>query len=433
MKFYIKTFGCQMNVNDSERIAGILAAEGAQPSNTIEDSDIIIVNTCAVREKSVDKLHSFLGRLNSLKKRKKIKIWVAGCVAQLYRSELLERNPCIDVIIGPDNYWKIPEIFSNQEKEKIISTTCSHKWNEISHVLTLHDSRTSAYVTIMEGCNNFCSYCVVPITRGREKFRPMQNILMETKDLAKKGYKEIQLLGQNVNSYNDPMTGKRFSDLLNEVNKINGVEWIRFITSHPKDFTIDIAKMMKESKKVCNQLHLPLQSGSSSILKSMKRDYTREEYLKKISILRDLVPDISLSTDIIVGFPGETEKDFHKTLSILSEVRFTNIFSFCYSPRPITAASLIKDSISLDEKKRRLIELQNLQKKIQLKTNKSLIGRVMKVLCLGNSKKDPEIYSGRNEGYQVINFQSKNDVVGEFVDVKITGYGPHSLFGMANR
>ncbi len=428
---YIHTFGCQMNVNDSERIAGILAAEGAQPSNTIEDSDIIIVNTCAVREKSVDKLHSFLGRLNSLKKRKKIKIWVAGCVAQLYRSELLERNPCIDVIIGPDNYWKIPEIFSNQEKEKIISTTWSRKWHEIPHVLILRNSRTSAYVTIMEGCNNFCSYCVVPFTRGREKFKPMQNILMETKDLAKKGYKEIQLLGQNVNSYNDPMTGKRFSDLLKEVNKIDGIEWIRFISSHPKDFTIDIARMMKKSKKVCNQLHLPLQSGSSTVLKSMKRGYTREEYLKKISILRDLMPDISLSTDIIVGFPGETEKDFCETLGILREVRFTNIFSFRYSPRPLASSALTKDSIPFIEKKRRLTELQNLQKEIQLNTNKSLIGRVMRVLCLGRSKKDPEIYSGRNEGYQVINFQSKNNVSGKFVNVKITGCGPHSLIGTA--
>jgi len=281
----------------------------------------------------------------------------------------------------------------------------------------------------MEGCNNFCSYCIVPFTRGREKFRPFPNIIKEVKDLADNGYKEIQLLGQNVNSYRDPSSGKDFSALLREVNSIPGIEWIRFITSHPTKFTLDIALAMKEGEKICPQLHLPLQSGSSSVLRRMNRGYTREEYLEKIKLLRDLMPGISLNTDIIVGFPGETEKEFQETLKILEEVRYTNIFSFRYSPRPLTAASRMTDDVPFEVKKRRLIEVQELQKNIQLEKNKSMIGRVIKVLCLGKSKKNPQIFSGRNQGFQVVNFKSPKDFTGEFTPVLITSCGPHSLQG----
>jgi len=281
----------------------------------------------------------------------------------------------------------------------------------------------------MEGCNNFCSYCIVPFARGREKFRPMKNILDEVRYLADHGYKEIQLLGQNVNSYQDPKTGKDFSELLREVNQVEGIKWIRFITSHPKNFDEKIAAAMKEAKKVCHQLHLPIQSGSSSVLKRMNRGYTREDYLEKISLLRNLMPDISLSTDIIVGFPGETEEEFQETMSVLREVRYTNIFSFRYSPRPLTAASEEKDTISFEEKKRRLSLVQEFQKKLQLELNKSLVGQLMKVLCLGKSKRDSGLFSGRNEAYQVVNFKSKEEVIGRFVDVRITSFGPYSLIG----
>jgi tRNA-2-methylthio-N6-dimethylallyladenosine synthase len=281
----------------------------------------------------------------------------------------------------------------------------------------------------MEGCNNFCSYCIVPYTRGREKCRPKQNIIQEVKDLAKKGYKEIQLLGQNVNSYKDPETGKEFPSLLKEVNRIEGIEWIRFISSHPKNFTQNIAIAMKEAEKVCHQLHLPIQSGSSSVLKRMNRGYTKEEYLEKIVFIRKLMPDLCLSTDIIVGFPGETEGEFQETLSVLKDVGYANIFSFRYSPRSFTKASREKDVIPFKEKKRRLIELQAFQRNIQLDHNRSLIGSVIKVLCLGKSKKDSFIYSGRNEGHQVINFKSKEDVTGRFVNIRITSCGPYSLIG----
>ena len=431
LKFYIHTFGCQMNENDSERIAGVLRAAGGKISDTLEGSDLIIINTCAVREKSEEKLFSYLGRLAILKKRKKTTIGVVGCVAQLYGSELLEKKPFIDFVLGPDNYNRLSWVIHGNHEEKFTSTSWNREFHETPHELILRESSISAYVTIMEGCNNFCSYCIVPFTRGREKCRPMRNIIQEVQCLANKSYKEIQLLGQNVNSYKDPEKGKDFSSLLKEVNRVDGIEWIRFITSHPKNFTNDIPMAMKEADKVCHQLHLPIQSGSSSVLERMNRGYTREDYLEKITFIRNLMQDISFSTDIIVGFPGETEEEFQETLSLLEEVRYNNIFSFRYSPRPLTAASQEKDAVSFEEKKRRLIEVQKLQKKIQLDLNKSLIGRVMKVLCLGKSKKSPHIYSGRNAGYQVINFKSKDDVIGGFVDVRITSCGPYSLQGVA--
>ncbi len=429
LKFHIHTFGCQMNENDSERIAGILKACGARTSNVLEESDLVIVNTCAVRKKSEEKLYSYLGRLASLKEKKKIMIGVVGCVAQLYKSELLEKRPFIDFVLGPDNYNQLREVILSIDQEKFISTCESRKFKETPHHLLSRQSTISSYVTIMEGCNNFCSYCIVPFVRGREKFRPMKNIVEEVQYLADKGYKEIQLLGQNVNSYQDPESGKDFSELLRKVNRIEGIEWIRFITSHPKNFGEKIATTMKESKKICHQLHLPLQSGSTSVLKRMNRGYTREEYLEKISILRNLMPDISLSTDIIVGFPGETEEEFQDTLTILREIRYANIFSFRYSPRPLTASSEEKDTIPFEEKKRRLILVQQLQKELQLELNKSLVGRVMRVLCLGKSKKETSLFSGRNEGYQVVNFKSKNDAIGRFIDIRITSFGPYSLIG----
>lgn len=431
LKFFVHTFGCQMNDNDSEHIAGILNFHGANPSDTLEESDLIVINTCAVREKSEEKLYSLLGRLNSLKKKKgkNFIIGVVGCVAQLHRSKLLEKMPYIDFILGPDNYWQIPKMMTNLFKEKIISTDWSQDWHEIPAAQTLRTSRVSAFVTIMEGCNNFCAYCIVPYTRGREKCRPFSQILSEILELAHSGYKEIQLLGQNVNSYIDPNSKKGFIDLLKKVNTIEEIEWIRFITSHPKNFSPDIAAVMKESKRVCRQLHLPVQSGSTSVLHRMKRGYTRENYLQIIENLRRLMPDISLSTDIIVGFPGESDKEFQETMSLLEKVRFTNIFSFRYSPRPLTEAEKNKAEVPFPVKKTRLMAVQNLQKTIQIKTNQFLVGSTIKVLCTGRSKKDPNIFTGRNAGHQVINFSSKKEVLGQFIDVLITSYGPYSLRG----
>ncbi len=432
LKYFIHTFGCQMNVNDSERLAGQLAMSGLEPAHSPEESDLIIVNTCAVREKSEEKLYSLLGRFESIKKKKNILIGVVGCVAQLHKSELWEKKPFIDFIIGPDNYWQIPHLLPFKRGEKVALTQRSEQYHEIpSHQIEREDRR-SAYITVMEGCNNFCAYCIVPFTRGREKYRALSSVLEEAKNLAARGYKEIQLLGQNVNSYQDPVTGSLFSDLLKEVNRLDGIEWIRFITSHPKDFTEKIAATMKEAHKVCHQLHLPIQSGSTSVLQRMKRGYTRQDYLEIVAVLRDLMPDISLSTDIIVGFPGETQKEFEETLSLLETVRFTNIFSFRYSPRPFTSASKMQDSIPLEVKKNRLLQVQALQKKIQLEMNRACIGQTYKVLCTGRSKKDPLVYSGRNQAYQVVNFKAEGEVIPEFLQVRITSCGPYSLFGTAS-
>jgi tRNA-2-methylthio-N6-dimethylallyladenosine synthase len=305
----------------------------------------------------------------------------------------------------------------------------SSEWYDQPVQQVSRDSKASAYITIMEGCNNFCSYCVVPFTRGREKYRPSRSILEEAKELASQGYKEIQFLGQNVNSYIDPETGENFSSLLKASNEIAGIEWIRFITSNPKNFTDEIAYAMKKAHKVCHQLHLPVQSGSTSVLQRMNRGYTRKDYLEKIDLLRKLMPDIHLSTDIIVGFPDETQGEFQETVSLLENVRFTNIFSFCYSPRPQTAAAEKEDNIPLEEKKNRLIQVQALQKKIQIENNKSSINQLQKILCTGKSKKDPLVYSGRNAGHQVVNFHSTNEVLDRFLQVKIIACGPYSLFG----
>lgn len=420
-----------MNENDSERMAGLLEESGAERVSSPEKSDIIIVNTCAVREKSEDKLFSYLGRLSHLGKKRDKVVGVTGCVAQLYRNSLFTKNESIDFIAGPDNYRQIVNIILEVRKEKRAATQWSRNWQNIPYESTVHENPVSSYVTIMEGCNNFCTYCVVPFTRGREKYRPVKLVLDEVKFLSSLGYKEIILLGQNVNCYQDPDTGEEFFLLLRRVTEIDGIEWIRFITSHPKNFNKNLANTMNENQKICRQLHLPVQAGSNSVLKRMKRGYTLEEYLEWIRLLKSLMPDICLSTDIIVGFPGESEKDFHKTCDLLEEVGYTNIFSFRYSPRPLSAAGRYQDSVPLETKKKRLIELQELQKKIQLRQNKQKVGRVMKVLCLGHSKKDPKIYSGRNEGYQVVNFKADRDFTGNFVMVRITSCGPYSLRGEA--
>jgi tRNA-2-methylthio-N6-dimethylallyladenosine synthase len=429
MKFFVRTFGCQMNENDSEHIAGILARSGAARAASPEEADVIIVNTCAVREKSEEKLYSYLGRLSLLKKKRAVLIGVAGCVAQVYRDKLFKKRPFIDFVVGPDNYREIPEIVERAAAEPCLETRWGREWREFGHRETVRESATSAFVTVMEGCDNFCAYCVVPFSRGREKFRPFESIIREVRDLAEAGYKEIQLLGQNVNSYRDPGSGRGFAALLDEAGAVTGIAWIRFITSHPRNFGDDIIEAMARNPKVCRQLHLPLQSGSTAVLERMNRGYTRDDYLALVSRLRAALPGILLATDIIVGFPGETETDFEETCDVLRRLRFAGIFSFRYSPRPLTAAARMTDDVPLEVKRRRLLILQNLQKTIQLEVNQSFVGRELEVLCLGPSPKGAGRLTGRTEGNLVVNFESPRDVVGQFVTVRITGFGPYSLHG----
>ncbi len=426
-RYKMHTFGCQMNKNDSEHIAGILRSLGAEPAVSFEDSHIIIINTCAVRQKSAEKLYSLLGRLRNLKSRQLHLLGVTGCVAQLHHSEIIAKFPFVDFIMGPDNYWRLPDVLAAIPPSQRIYNRRDHRWHEIHPIVRNHPA--SGYITIMEGCSNFCSYCVVPYTRGAEKYRPKKRILAEVGSMVEQGYQEVILLGQNVNSYSDPDSGEDFASLLRQTGEMNHLNWLRFITSHPKDFDRATALVMRNIKAVCRQLHLPVQSGSDRILADMNRKYTREHYLKTVVMLKDFMPDISLSTDIIVGYPGETQFDFEQTLDVLKQVRYTNIFSFQYSPRPGTAACAWGDDVPDEVKKSRLLQVQLLQKSIQLEENRKKIGSVMKVLCTGRSKKDNAVWSGRNEAYQVVNFHSNEDVSGRFVTVEITSAGPYSLRG----
>jgi tRNA-2-methylthio-N6-dimethylallyladenosine synthase len=429
IKFFIHTFGCQMNESDSERVAGILSGAGGVPVDRLEDADVVVVNTCAVREKSEEKLFSYLGRIALLKRQKPLRLGVVGCVAQLRGVELVGPRLGVDFVLGPDNYAELPRLFGSPLQERFVSTEWSTAWRETPPGLIRRESRTSAYVTVMEGCNNFCSYCVVPFARGREKYRPLPSVLAEVADVAARGYKEVQLLGQNVNSYKDPETGAGFADLLRRVSEVDGIAWLRFLTSHPRRFPAEISQVMTERTNICRQVHLPLQSGSSAVLKKMRRGYSREMYLDVVTGLRGRIPDIALSTDIIVGFPGETESDFEQTLEALRIVRFSNIFSFRYSPRPLTRAAELSDNVPAAEKRRRLAAVQGLQKTIQLELNARAVGRCQRVLCQGPGEKTPELMSGRNEANQVVNFLSGRASCGDFVTVRITGFGPYSLRG----
>ena len=425
-----------MNENDSEYMAGLLSGLGYGPAEAPEEAGVMIVNACSVRAKSEEKLFSLLGRLSALKKRTGALLGVAGCTAQLRRDGIRKRAPAVDFIVGPDNYHRLGEILSAGRGGVCLNTGRAAGWIEPVPRRHLRADRVSGRVTVMEGCDNFCAYCVVPFARGREKFRPMGLILDEVRDLAADGIKEVQLLGQNVNSYRDPDTGRDFAILLGEVTQMPGVEWLRFITSHPKSFTPELGRAMAGLPSVCRQLHLPLQSGSTDVLRRMNRGYTRQEYLDLAAMLRGLMSGLSLSTDIIVGFPGETEKDFEETLTALERLRFSTIFSFRYSPRPLTAALKLGDDVPLEVKTRRLIRVQELQRSIQLDLHRAAVGQVQKVLCTGLSKKPPRAFSGRNEAAEVVNFDapdSEGACVGQFVPVLITGFGPYSLRGELKR
>ncbi len=429
-RFHIQTFGCQMNENDSERIAGILADAGAVPASGEDDADILILNTCAVRAKPVEKMASALGRLGRRRTGpRRVLLGATGCAAQIEGQALLGRRPGLDFVAGPGSYPRLPEILARALDAPVADTDRGPDWQESPPPLSARRSPVSAFVTIMEGCDNFCSYCIVPLARGREKSRPLEAIRAEVGALVRAGYKEIQLLGQNVNSYHDPASGAGFPELLTEMGRLRGPEWIRFVTSHPKDFGDSLIEAMASSPLICRQVHLPLQSGSTRVLARMNRGYSRETYLDLAARLRDRLPGLCLSTDIIVGFPGETEDEFRETLSALEQVRFAAIFSFRYSPRPGTAAARRPDDVPLEVKRRRLIEAQSLQKSLQTDFHRGLVGRILKVLATGPGKKDPTAFSGRTEGGQVVNFRAEDDVTGRFLDVEITAAGPYSLRG----
>ena len=429
--FHITTFGCQMNEHDSEVIDGLLTERGFSSVKERKDASIVIINTCSVRD-NADK--RFFGTLGQLKKRKESDpsfiVCVSGCMMQQQRvvDTIKAKYPWVDVIFGTNSIHHIPELIEKVaiEKEKVVDII--ENTEEIVEGLPakrLFDHK--ALVNIMFGCNNFCTYCIVPYTRGREKSRAPESIVDEVKVLVADGVKEIMLLGQNVNSYDG--NGTSFAELLKMLNDVDGLERIRFMTSNPKDLSDELIEAFAVCDKLCRNLHLPIQSGSNRVLKRMNRKYTREDYLKLIEKLRKTVPDITLSTDIIVGFPGETNEDFEETLSIVKEVEYDSAFTFIYSIRKGTPAEKFEDQIEESEKHRRFDLLVSAVNEISEKKNKAYQDRVEKVLVDGVSKNDKSTLTGRTDGFKLVNFAGKKELIGSIVDVKITDAKTFSLFG----
>ena len=429
--FHITTFGCQMNEHDSEVIDGLLTERGFSSVKERKDASIVIINTCSVRD-NADK--RFFGTLGQLKKRKESDpsfiVCVCGCMMQQQRvvDTIKAKYPWVDVIFGTNSIHHIPELIEKvaSEKEKVVDII--ENTEEIVEGLPakrLFDHK--ALVNIMFGCNNFCTYCIVPYTRGREKSRAPEAIVDEVKGLVADGVKEIMLLGQNVNSYDG--NGTSFAELLKMLNDVDGLERIRFMTSNPKDLSDELIEAFAVCDKLCKNLHLPIQSGSNRVLKRMNRKYTREDYLKLIEKLRKTVPDITLSTDIIVGFPGESNEDFEETLSIVKEVEYDSAFTFIYSIRKGTPAEKFEDQIEESEKHRRFDLLVSAVNEISEKKNKVYQDRVEKVLVDGVSKNDKSTLTGRTDGFKLVNFAGKKELIGSIVDVKITDAKTFSLFG----
>lgn len=429
-KFLIKTYGCQMNFHDSEKISGVLYNYGYRKTEELQEADIILVNTCSVRAKAEQKIYSELGRFQKLKeKNPNLIIAVCGCVAQQERENIFKKSKLVDLIIGPKNIPQLPKLIETKYKteERVVSLSAPKQEPAFELDTIDRTSPHKAYITIMEGCNKFCTFCVVPYTRGREIYRPFDNILKEAYKLSNLGYKEICLLGQNVNSYK--YQNYKFSDLLYEISKIENLKRIRFVTSHPKDFDVDVINAIRDNPKICTLIHLPVQSGSNKILERMRRGYTREEYLEKIRKLKEAVPHAAISTDIIVGFPGEKDEDFQETLNLIEEVKFISMFSFKYSPRPYTKALKFGDDVPEKLKEERLIQLQSCQKEIQYKLFSEFVGKEKEVLIEGFSQRDANELAGRTVENIVVNFAAGKEYLGKIAKIKIKEAFSNSLRG----
>jgi tRNA-2-methylthio-N6-dimethylallyladenosine synthase len=428
--FFLETFGCQMNDHDSEKVAGVLLSRGYRQVESPEAASLILYNTCSIREKAAQKVFSRLGEYREKLKDGKT-IGVLGCVAQQEGEDIFNRAPWVSLVCGSASYRKLPEMLAQLEAGNHRVTGLDKDTDETFETeMTRRDNPWRAYLTIIEGCDKACSYCVVPYTRGPERSRASDSILREVRQLAELGYSEVQLLGQTVNSYADPTPrGMRFSELLLAVADVQGIRRVRFTTSHPSDFGRDIVEAMESQPKVCDHVHLPVQSGSTKVLRAMQRTYSREEYLEKISMIRTANRPISITTDIIVGFPGETEADFDETQSLLDEVQYDSLFSFKYSPRPNTPSLLMKDSIPEEEKSRRLAILQDKQREIQRIRNSSLVGTAFEVLVSGKSRREYQ-WSGYTTSHRVVNFASQApELLGTYVQVRVTDATPNSLLG----
>ncbi|OQX85644.1 tRNA (N6-isopentenyl adenosine(37)-C2)-methylthiotransferase MiaB [candidate division KSB1 bacterium 4484_87] len=431
-KVYFETYGCQMNKYDSELVAGILGQEGYLLTDKVEDSDLILINTCSVREHAEKRVFGRLDALRQLKKKNQdLVIGVMGCMAARLKDGITESRPFVNFVVSPDNYRSIPQLLQKIEQDGSDSHFTLAEFNEYEDYGELFPSHTrgvNAWVAIMRGCNNFCSYCIVPYVRGRERSRKLINVVSEVERLAQQNYKEITLLGQNVNSYHDGEND--FADLILRVADVEGIERVRFATSHPKDLSDKLIEAIAAHPKICNHIHLPVQAGSDKILKAMNRRYTREHYLRLAEKARAKIDGLGLYTDIIVGFPGETDEDFQDTVDLLKEIEFDGAFIFKYSPREGTKAARLQETVSEKEKVDRLKYLNEVQDEISLKKNMRLVGKIETVLAEGPSKKaKPNQYMGRTEANKIVVFDSKTPVSNQMLDVRIIDVKGHTLFG----
>jgi tRNA-2-methylthio-N6-dimethylallyladenosine synthase len=427
--FYLETFGCQMNAHDSEKVAGVLLQRGYSQVETIAAASMVLYNTCSIREKAAHKVFSRLGEFRDADDGKII--GVLGCVAQQEGEKIFKRAPWVSLVCGSASYSKLHGMIQELETGNRRVTGLDNDTDETFETeMTRRDHPFRAYITIIEGCDKACTYCVVPFTRGPERSRASANILEEARRLADAGYTEIQLLGQTVNSYRDPSPRRMsFSEILLAVANVEGIRRVRFTTSHPNDFGADIIAAMDSHPGICEHVHLPVQSGSTRVLRAMERTYSREQYLEKLALIRNARRDVSITTDVIVGFPGETDAEFDETLSLLDEAQYDMVFSFKYSPRPNTAAESMPGAISESEQAAKLQVLMEKQRVIQHARNQRLIGKNFEVLVDGNPRRENQ-WAGRTSSNLVVNFTSPSpNLLGQYIDVQISSASPNSLVG----
>jgi len=430
--FYIETFGCQMNFHDSEKVVGTLITEGYRQVEREEEADLIVYNTCSIRDKAEQKVFHRLADFKALHKQGK-RFAVLGCVAQQEGEKIFERAPFVSLVAGSASYRNLPSMLVKIESGESRVTGLDDRQTDqtFDTEFTARSNPHRGYITIIEGCDKFCAYCVVPYTRGKERSRTSDSVLAEARRMADAGYTDVQLLGQNVNSYADPSRKKSFAELLGAVGEIPGIRRVRFTTSHPRDFTKDIVDAIDAVPTLCDHVHLPVQSGSSRVLDAMFREYTREEYLKRIAWMKEANREISMTTDIIVGFPGETEEEFRETLTLLTEVGYDGVFSFKYSPRPNTPALQYADSIPDAEKSRRLQILQDHQREIQRASYHRHVGQTLEVMVEGKNPARGQVV-GRTSQNKTLNFMvngRSEPSLGEYVQVLVTQSFPNSLLG----
>ncbi len=435
-KAYIKTFGCQMNEHDSFRMMDLLREAGYGIAESPDDASVILLNTCSVRHNPENKVYSFLGALRRRKmQRPDIIVGVAGCVAQQEGERLLEREKALDLVFGPDNLFRLPEMLEAVKRgervcatqwlprERKIQNFIPEEWVERGHV-----DGVKAYIAITKGCNNMCTFCIVPHTRGREVSREAENIVREARSLVARGAKEIWLLGQNVNSY-QASRNYRFLELLDELSRLEGLERIRFTAPHPKDWNKELSDLMAARKRICKHLHLPFQAGSDRILSMMRRNHTLDEYLDKVRYLRSVAPGVEITTDLIVGFPTESEAEFERTLYCLEQARFSQVYPFKYSPRPGTPAAGLNDDVPRETKEDRLARVIAVQDRINEESQRALVGTTQEVLIDGAHPRKRHVMSGRTDGYRAISVRGATLEIGDLVSVRVAGYAGHWLEG----